>query len=132
MVSGNVLDRYCSLRWHTCAGHSVCHLLQMVAGMSAVEETPFLSIQWSEEGMIEEFGTLPETSLGVEQSRIHRYQSIVKASHRLRIQPVLRPDLLEGGATRWHPTELRHHEFSYGVWQCCRASQRMSAFQNTA
>ncbi len=82
--------------------------------------------------MIEEFGTLSETPLGIQQSCIHRYQSIVKASHRLRIQAVFRTDLLEGGATRWHPTELRHHEFSYGVWQCCRASQRMSAFQNTA
>lgn len=85
----------------------------MMAGMSAVEQTPLLSIQWSEEGMIEELGTLPETPLGIEQSRIHRYQGIVKASHRLCIQPILRPDLLEGCATRWHPTKLRHHEFSH-------------------
>lgn len=101
-----------------------------MAGMGAVEEAPFLSVQRSEKWVIQQQGMFSESSFCILQSCIHGDQGVVEAPHRGDAKTVLRTNLLKGFSTTRHPTEFRHNYFSHSVREGRNASKRLATLQN--
>jgi len=80
----------------------------MMAGMCAVEQTPFLGVQRSKKWMIQQQSVLSKTTLCILQGSVHSYERIVETPHGSDIKAILGINLLKGGSPRGHPTEFRH------------------------
>ena len=83
----------------TALPRSLCHLLQVMLGVGAVELAPFSRAQGSKDRMIEQFDAAAKAPLSIGEGGIHGHQRIVESPQGIVLEPVLWNGLLRSATS---------------------------------